>query len=257
MAKGFELNYYNQKGVWKNYDNNIREITRAKETIRFIPEDVETVLDIGCGNGIVTNMIDLPLVVGIDFARIPLSQVKANTIQASIDALPITNRKFDLVILTEILEHLDDETYIKAMKELKRLNARYYLITVPFKESIELDVCKCSACGNLFNPNHHYRKFDETWFVKEFAGYHLERNEYTSYRSISNKVIVKLKHRFGVYSYSGYRICNQCGNPALRPKISLIRYILGGVSIIDHRLKETFNVRKPYHQIILLKRENE
>jgi len=257
MARNLELNYYNQKGVWKNYDNNEREITRAKKTINLIPEDVGTVLDIGCGNGIITNMINLPFVVGIDFARIPLSQVKTNTIQASIDALPIKNSKFDLVILTEVLEHLDDETYIKAIKELKKLNARYYLITVPFKESIELDVCKCSKCGNLFNPSHHYRKFDETWFIKEFTGYHLEKNEYTSYRSISNKFIIKLKHRFGIYVYSKYCICNQCGNPALCPKISLIRYILGGLSIIDYRLKETFNVRKPYHQIILLKRENE
>jgi 2-polyprenyl-3-methyl-5-hydroxy-6-metoxy-1,4-benzoquinol methylase len=256
MEKCFELKYYNQKDIWKNYDNNLREITRAKRTIRLIPEDVETVLDIGCGNGIITNMIDLPFVVGIDFARIPLSQVNANAIQASIDALPIKNRKFDLVILTEVLEHLDDETYIKAIKELKKLDATYYLITVPFNESIELDICKCSACGNLFNPSHHYRKFDETWFIKEFAGYHLERNEYTSYRSISNEKIIKLMHRFNIYSYANYCICNKCGDRALRPKISLIRYILGGASIIDHRLKETFNVRKPYHQIILLKREN-
>ena len=257
MAKGFELDYYNQKGIWKNYDNNVREITRAKEIIRIIPEGIETVLDIGCGNGIITNMINLPFVVGIDFARIPLSQVKTNTIQASIDALPIKNGKFDMVILTEVLEHLDDEMYIKAINELKKLNARYFLITVPFNESIELDLRKCSSCGNLFNPNHHYRKFNETWFINEFTGYHLERNEYTTYRSISNTVIVKLSHRFGIYGYSDYCVCNQCGNPALRPKISLIRYVLGVLGIIDYRLKETFNIRKPYHQIILLKRENE
>ena len=46
-----ELKYYDQKEVWKGYDNNITEINRAKKTINLIPDDVKSVLDIGCGNG--------------------------------------------------------------------------------------------------------------------------------------------------------------------------------------------------------------
>lgn len=255
MAKDFELKYYNQMDVWKNYDNNIGEIARARKTICLIPEDVKTILDIGCGNGIVTNMIDAPFVVGLDFAKIPLSQVKSNPIQASIDALPIKNRKFDLVILTEVLEHLDEEIYNKAIKELKRLDAKYYLITVPYNESVSLQLCKCSVCGNTFNPSHHYRKFDDSWFNKEFEGYSLKRHEYISYRCSPDENIMKLRHRFGIYEYSDYCICNKCGNRALRPKTSLIRYILSVLNIIDYSLKEMQNKREPYHQVILLKRK--
>jgi 2-polyprenyl-3-methyl-5-hydroxy-6-metoxy-1,4-benzoquinol methylase len=177
MTKSIELKYYDQKEVWKRCDNSITEIKRAKEVINLIPDEVNSVLDIGCGNGIVTNMIKKPFIVGLDFAKIPLTQVKTNAIQASIDRLPIKSKEFDLIILTEVLEHLDDETYIKAIEEIKRLKANHLLITVPYNENVELGLCKCSVCGNLFNASHHYRKFADSWFNKEFSEYDLEKIE--------------------------------------------------------------------------------
>jgi len=253
MTKEFEIKYYNQNEIWKDYDNK-REIDRAKMTIDLIPKDVRSVLDIGCGNGTVTNMIHAPFVVGLDLGKIPLSHVKASTIQASLDTLPIKEYKFDLIILTEVLEHLDDETYIKAIKELNRLNAKYYLITVPFKEPLDFNLCKCSACGNLFNMFHHYRRFGKDWFIKEFKDYSLEREQYARYLCFSNEKITKLRHMFNIYQHSDYAICNRCGYPSVRPKTTPIRCILSGLIIVDCRLKEILNIRKPYYQMILLKR---
>ena len=53
-----ELKYYNQKGVWDAYSKNINEIARAREVVSCIPDEAKTVLDIGCGSRIVTNMIN-------------------------------------------------------------------------------------------------------------------------------------------------------------------------------------------------------
>ncbi len=256
MTNEFEIKYYNQKGIWKEFDT-IREIDRAKKTIALIPESVKSVLDIGCGNGTVTNMIQTPFVVGLDLGKIPLTNVKKNAIQASIDALPIKNSKFDLIILTEVLEHLDDETYIKAISELNLLNPKYYLITVPFKEQLEFDLCKCSNCGNLFNLFHHYRIFDEAWFIKEFKYYSLEREIYASYRCYPNENITKLRHIFNIYQHSDYAICNKCGSPSVSPKATPVRYILSGLNIIDCYVKDILNFRKPYHRMILLKRKKD
>jgi 2-polyprenyl-3-methyl-5-hydroxy-6-metoxy-1,4-benzoquinol methylase len=256
MVGDFEIEYYNQEDVWKNYDDNIGEIARAKKTICLIPDGMESILDIGCGNGIVTNMINAPFVVGLDFARIPLRQVRSNPIQASIGALPIKKQKFDLIILTEVLEHLDDKLYIAAIKELKRLNPKYYLITVPYNESISLHLCKCSVCGNVFNPSHHYKKFNDYWFKNEFEGYSLEKLEYTSYACFPNENLLRLRYKFEIYEYSAYCICNKCGNRALSPNRSPIKYMLDGLSIVDYRLKAIMNKRKPYHQMILLRRND-
>ena len=57
MTKSVELEYYEQKEVWKNYTKNVWEIRRAEPVVRLVPEDVKSVLDVGCGNGIITNMI--------------------------------------------------------------------------------------------------------------------------------------------------------------------------------------------------------
>jgi 2-polyprenyl-3-methyl-5-hydroxy-6-metoxy-1,4-benzoquinol methylase len=255
MTKSIELKYYDQKEVWKGYDNNVTEIKRAKKVINLIPDDVKSVLDIGCGNGIVTNMIRKSFVVGLDFAKIPLSQVKTSVIQASIDRLPIKSKKFDLIILTEVLEHLDDEIYIKAIEEIKRLKANYLLITVPYNENVELGLCKCSVCGNLFNASHHYRKFDNSWFNREFSEYGLEKIEYASYGTPPNEKLVKLKYKFDVYSYSDVAVCNKCGNRPIRPN-KILRYLFSGLNVPDTAIKRMFKIQMPYHQMVLLRRRN-
>jgi len=247
-----ELKYYNQVEIWDNYISNQQEINRARETLKFIPASVESVLDIGCGNGTLTNLINRQLVVGLDFARIPLNSVKGNAIQASIDALPIKSKKFDLVLLTEVLEHLQDDLYARAIKDIQRLDAEYLLITVPFNENLSIGLCKCELCGHLFNTSHHYRSFNENWFNFAFPKYRLEKIDYASYRCPENEMLISLRQKLGVYSQSNTSVCNKCGGRPIPPK-QLVRYMLGGLNLVDHYFKNLAKIKRPYHQIVLLK----
>lgn len=253
MVEKFELNYYNQGKVWSRYQNS-REVNRAKRIIKLIPDDAKTVLDIGCGNGIVTNMIKKPIVVGLDFARTPLSYINVNAIQASIDALPLKNLKFNLVIMTEVLEHLDDKTYPKAIQEIKNLSPDYFLITVPYKEPIDDGLGKCVFCGNLFNLSYHFRVFNDDWFKKEFKEYDLEKIEYCDNFIPPNDLINKLRHKSDIYAYSDRAICNKCGNRPIRSSLTLKSFIFNGMYLLDFHIKKLLIIRKPYHQMILLKR---
>lgn len=252
MMNKKELLYYDQDEVWDKYDDNISEINRGKTTIDLIPKNVTSVIDIGCGNGIVTNMINKPFVVGLDFAKIPLTQVKKNKILATIDLLPVKSNKFDLILLSEVLEHLDDEVYNKTIREIKRLSSSYLVISVPFEENIDLSRCKCKSCGNYFNINHHYRTFGSDWFKHDFPEYDLERIEYTSCRISTNEKLAKLKQKVGVYLYSDVAVCNKCGGSPMKPN-RILRYVFGGINIIDRTLKQMFKNQKPYHMILLLK----
>lgn len=251
MSK-IELKYYNKEEVWDKYHDNMSEINRGKEIVDLIPIDVNSVADVGCGNGIVTNMINKNFVVGLDFARIPLKQVKKDVIIATVDLLPIKSRKFDVIILSEVLEHLEDDIYNKAIKEINRLSSPYLIISVPFEENVDLNQCKCSSCGNLFNTHHHYRKFGSEWFKHDFPEYDLESIKYTSYRISTNERLMKLKQKFGVYSYSDVAICNKCGGHPMKPN-RILRNVFRGLNIIDLILKYKFNNQKPYHMIVLLR----
>lgn len=209
-------------------------------------------MDIGCGNGVFTNIIEKPFVVGLDFAMHPLTNVKTHKICANISDLPIKPKSFDLITLNEILEHLDDETYNNAIKEIKGLKSKYFLISVPLNENIENDLCKCSICGNLFNAYHHYRKFDIFYFHRIFPEYDFIRVENSSYRIFANQKLRKLGYLFGYYIYSNWFVCNKCGGTPVKPHI-LIRFIFGAINLLDLSIKTIMDFKKPYHMILLLK----
>lgn len=248
-----EISYYEQKCVWDRYEDNAEEIKRAESIIELIPADVRSVLDIGCGNGIVTNRISRPLVVGVDFARTPLRKVEAHAIQGSINFIPIKTGIFDLIIITEVLEHLDEPTYQKAINEINRLKSRYILISVPYKENIAIGLCKCVKCGHLFNASHHRRIFDENRIRDAFPKYKVEKVKYESYRIPPSSLLFKIRQNFGVYSYSQVALCDRCGSPPARPS-TVYRYIFGGLNRMDRLLKSMLGIKKPYHLMVLMKR---
>ena len=252
-AMELEMRHYNRREVWEIYAENTTEIARAKETVTYIPDEVASVLDIGCGNGIITNLIDREVVIGMDFADLPLKNVKKSAVRAGIDSLPFKEGTFDLVLMTEVLEHLPESVCRKALREIARLQAKYLLISVPFEENLEANQCKCNSCGSIFHSAHHYRTFNEDWFVEEFPGYDAQFVRYTTYKTAPNPYLVRLRHR--CRTYSGYRnaSCPECGGRAAQPRIAL-RYAFGALDLLDRKVKESFRITRPCHQVVLLMR---
>ena len=114
-----------------------------KETLYGLVEQSggNTVLDAGCGEGYVVNYLagknpTLQLT-GVDLSNDAVNYAKehfgdkARFRTGSIYRLPFSDRSFDLVICSEVLEHLDDPA--TAVKELKRVARMAILITVPLE----------------------------------------------------------------------------------------------------------------------------
>ena len=73
------------------------KISRIFETI---PGDVNEILDVGCGNGVITNALgDKYNVTGVDRSTAALKSVKTKKVQASADSIPIEDNSFDMVFL--------------------------------------------------------------------------------------------------------------------------------------------------------------
>lgn len=119
-----------QKFLIKNFFSSL--ISLAK------PLKADSILDAGCGEGFTMNKLREngigKKIEGIEYEKDAIDfgkKIFPNLIikQASIYDIPYGNNSFDLIICTEVLEHLEDPT--KALREILRVSKKYLIISVP------------------------------------------------------------------------------------------------------------------------------
>jgi ubiquinone/menaquinone biosynthesis C-methylase UbiE len=97
-----------------------------------------SVLDAGCGEGFTLSRLEANHIgkklEGVDFFTTAIKigtklHPKITLKEGNIYKLPYKNNQFDLVLCTEVLEHLEDPD--KALKELKRVTKKYVILSVP------------------------------------------------------------------------------------------------------------------------------
>ena len=133
----------------------------------------KNVLDVGCGEGVVTRyLVDscpgIKTVVGVDLGldRLKIAEGMNYTIkyfQGSIYNLPFIDDSFDLVLSTEVLEHLEDPS--KAISELRRVSKEYIIISVPYDFFFRLaNILRLKYISNLGNPPRHIQHWNKRSF---------------------------------------------------------------------------------------------
>jgi methionine biosynthesis protein MetW len=106
----------------------------SKQTILSLI-NIGTVLDIGCGDGILLEHLGKKGItgVGIDISTKAIAICKErrlNCTRADItDALPFADNSFDNVILTDVLEHIFQPKLL--LKEGYRVSRKYIFVSVP------------------------------------------------------------------------------------------------------------------------------
>ena len=102
------------------------------------PLKAKTILDVGCGEGFSLNKLNENNIgeklEGIDYSKEAISIGKKlfpNLLlkQGSIYDLPYKDNTFDLVLCTEVLEHLENPK--KGLQEILRMSKKYILVSVP------------------------------------------------------------------------------------------------------------------------------
>lgn len=138
------------------------ELIRINAVIALIPNGVQSILDAGCGNGIITNRLPkiYPEVVGVDNNPDVLKHVRTPNYLYPLDATPFHDKVFDCTLCCEVLEHIKVTEYHKVLRELERVTSKYIIISVPNEENLRQAHVHCAICGCEFHPSGHVRAFD-------------------------------------------------------------------------------------------------
>ncbi len=151
---------YEIRENWQEFklDKNMQD--KIDVLLTFIPDDVKFIVDVGCGNGLITNALKQHFeIVGIDRSIAALKFVKNLKVNSDITSLPIKLNSIDLILASEVLEHLENEVLEKAVAELQRSAGKYILITVPNHEMLAKNTLKCPKCDSVFNASYHVQSF--------------------------------------------------------------------------------------------------
>jgi len=166
------------KQVYEHFDwesftsDSLKE--KVKKVIDSIPSDVESIIDVGCGNGLITNILGEKYdITAVDRSEKALKYVKTNTVNASSNSIPLADNLFDMVFSSELLEHLPDDILKGTISEFKRLSKKYIFITVPNNENPTKLSIVCPKCNYLYNSPNHLRNFDLKKLSAHFPEYKL------------------------------------------------------------------------------------
>lgn len=182
---------------WSNID--IKHLKgKIEKTLALIPNNIKTIADIGCGNGVITNVLgNFYDVTAVDRSENALKSVKTKKIVANAENIPLPKDSFDMVFSSELLEHLNDETLAGTVSEIMRLSKKYIFITVPNNENPYKLSIKCPKCGYVYNSSNHLRSFNLKSLEKLFPEFHLVKS-FTYGKKIRyyNRGILNLKTKF-------------------------------------------------------------
>ena len=75
--------------------------------------------------------------------------------------MPFEADSFDVIVMSEVLEHLDDDVLARTIQELYRVLRKggQFIGTVPFNE--DLKEIMCPHCSSVFHRVGHVRSFDQ------------------------------------------------------------------------------------------------
>lgn len=243
---------------WRFYKSNPYLEERTRIVRSMIPAETKSVVDIGCGNGILVRAIALDgrRAIGVDPSLTALRSFDLARACARGESLPLRDGAADCAACLEVLEHLPDEGVRACAGELARVARRWVLVAVPEREDPRRNALRCPRCGTVFNRSHHLQTFDRARLAGLFPGFDVRdvRRGGQPVRAYP-ALLLWLRHRAARRFYKGpgetHGLCPQCDNrdfPAFRP--NFLSILLDGVNRLISR-------RRPYWILMLLERHTD
>lgn len=153
-------------------------------------KDCDSVLDLGCGSDSPIKHCNIKYSVGVDahLASLKISEKKnihSEYIHSELSTLKL-NKRFDAVVMIDVIEHLNKDEGIKVLKLIEKWSKKKIIITTPngfvFQETVEKNPLQKHISGW---SEVEMRK--EGYQVRGLAGLKLFRNVNYSEKNINNR----------------------------------------------------------------------
>lgn len=189
--------YSDNTGGWcpdedKEKAKTIKKILDAAK----VKSDISSIIDIGCGTGGILADVKLSFnrdlyCEGTDFSEIAIKKAREigiNDIVFSTKKLSELDKKFDLIILSHVLEHVMD--WDSFLKELLKISNKYIYINVPLEVNL-INTLRGSALTGTYKKYGHVHFFDEN-FVTNYlidSGFKIIAKDYGEEFKVANSTI--------------------------------------------------------------------
>ncbi len=169
------LFYYETEAEEVPIFGSLREISLAENILNSVPSSFDSFIDIGCGDGYVLYYFKEKYhnkkLFGLDISEMRIRTTRANVplshlIRSDVHHLPFPDNSFDVVICSELLEHILD--YKKTIEELTRISNRWIIITVP--NELQPVPIMCPKCKTKHFLDGHVNYFTEKKLKSFFEG---------------------------------------------------------------------------------------
>ena len=222
-------NLWNKKHFWNNYQVASDDYKERRELIsNIIPDDVNSIIDIGCGKGEIINSLssikkNIKLL-AVDVTDINKANIKSDFLIGSLPNIKVKDKSFDLVLCLEVLEHLSNDIFQESLNELSRIAKKYIIIGVPYRENLQTKQTHCNTCNKTFHIDGHLRTFNN--ISNLFKDFKLENKILAGIKQKRQiTFFVKLKNILGNYYYEDERICPFCNNKIEQEKVKLLNRV--------------------------------
>ena len=191
-----------QDKIWEHFQNEgVDSFSQSQGRLEFLVRRLSPttrVLNIGVGNGVLES---LALEKNVDIWSLDPSERSIDRLRQSLgvgeqaqagysQAMPFADSHFDVVVMSEVLEHLDDAVLEATLDEIHRVlrAGGLFIGTVPARENLADSLIVCPDCGLQFHRWGHKSSFDiarlSTILATRFAVEKVSERFFTDWESV-------------------------------------------------------------------------
>lgn len=218
------------------------EQARIADLFSHIPPSGARALDVGARDGYLSLRLAtcFESVVALDLRQPEIAHPRVECVAANAASLQYPDGAFDLVLCSEVLEHIPSPTLEAACREIVRVASDRIVIGVPLEQDLRIGETTCNACGGPNPPWGHVNSFTEARLAALFAGTHIETRSTVGTAGRCTNAVSAALTRFAGNPFGTYEQeepCVHCGQPIGGPaKRNLAQRLATRAAVILDRM---------------------